>query len=192
MRIYIVGVSCVGKSTVGMLLAEKFGYDFVDFDLYVEKRFGNSIERIKNTCFNEHEYRDKVKHLLAEILNDYKDNIVIAMPPGGLFRQYLNILKKHPDVTTVALKDSAENIMKRLIFTDEDSNLIEEEIVNDDNYWRYLREVKKDIEYFRDTHKKAKIQCRINEMDAKQAADFLAKLLVETHIQPDSKMKTVN
>jgi len=187
MRIYIVGVSCVGKSTVGMLLAEKFGYDFVDFDLYVEKRFGNSVERIKNTCFNEHAYRDKVKHLLAEILNDYKDNIVIAMPPGGLFRQYLNILKKHPDVTTVALKDSAENIMKRLIFTDEDSNLIEEEIVNDDNYWRYLREVKEDIEYFRDTHKKAKIQCHINEMDAKQATDFLAKLLVEAHIQPDSE-----
>jgi len=58
MRINIVGVSCVGKSTVGMLLAEKFGYDFVDFDLYVEKRFGNSVERIKNTCFNEHAYRD--------------------------------------------------------------------------------------------------------------------------------------
>ena len=187
MRIYIVGVSCVGKSTVGMLLAEKFGFDFVDFDLYVEKRFGSSVERIKNTCFNEHAYRDKVKHLLAEILNDYKDNIVIAMPPGGLFRQYLNILKKHPDVTTVALKDSAENIMKRLIFTDEDSNLIEEEIVKDDNYWRYLREVKEDIVYFRDTHKKAKIQCHINEMDAKQAAGFLAKLLVEAHIQPDSE-----
>lgn len=44
MRIYIVGVSCVGKSTVGMLLAEKFGYDFVDFDLYVERS-----RRISNT-----------------------------------------------------------------------------------------------------------------------------------------------
>lgn len=185
MRIYIVGVSCVGKSTVGMLLAEKLAYSFVDFDLYVEKRFGNSVERIKNTCFNENAYRDKVKHLLVEILNDYIDNIVIAMPPGGLFRQYLNILKKHPDVMTVALKDSAENIIKRLIFTYEDSNLIEEEIVNDNNYRKYLREIKEDIEYFHGTHKKAKIQCRINEMGAKQAADFLAKLLVEAHIQPE-------
>ena len=187
MRIYIVGVSCVGKSTVGMLLAEKFGYDFVDFDRYVERRLGNSIERIKNTCFSEYGYRDKVKHLLAEILNDYKDNIVIAMPPGGLFRQYLNILKKHPNVMTVALKDSAENIMKRLIFTDEDSNLIEEEIIDENNYGIYLKEVKEDIEYFRDTHRKAKIQCHINGMDAKQAADYLAKLLVEGDNQPDSE-----
>ncbi len=187
MRVYIVGISCVGKTTVGMLLAEKLGYDFIDFDSFVEKRFCSSIERIKNTCFNEHAYRDKVKHLLAEILKDFRDNVVIAMPPGGLFRQYLNILKKNPDVITVTLKDSAENIMKRLVFTDIDSNLIEEEVVNADNYWRYLRAVKEDIEYFRDTHKKAKIQCRINGMDAKKAADFLAKLLAEDCNQFDSE-----
>jgi shikimate kinase len=179
MRVYIVGVSCVGKSTVGALLAEKLGYAFIDFDVYVEKRFDNSIERIKNTCFNEHEYRDKVKHLLAEILDDFKDDVVVAAPPGGLFRQYWNILKEHPDVITVALRDSAENIMKRLIFTDEDSNLIEEEVVNDDNWYRYFRDVQEDITYFRNTHKKAKIQCRINGMDAKQAADYLATLLTE-------------
>ena len=125
--------------------------------------------------------------MLAEILKDFRDNVVIAMPPGGLFRQYLNILKKNPDVITVTLKDSAENIMKRLVFTDIDSNLIEEEVVNADNYWRYLRAVKEDIEYFRDTHKKAKIQCRINGMDAKKAADFLAKLLAEDCNQFDSE-----
>lgn len=88
-------------------------------------------------------------------------------------------MKKNPDVITVALKDSAENIMKRLVFTDIDSNLIEEEVVNDDNYWEYLRDVKEDIEYFRNTHKKAKIQCRINGMDAKQAAESLVKLLAD-------------
>ena len=36
MRVYIVGISCVGKTTVGMLLAEKLGYDFIDFDSFVD------------------------------------------------------------------------------------------------------------------------------------------------------------
>ena len=38
MRIILVGVSCVGKSTIGKLLAEKLGYKFFDFDFEVEER----------------------------------------------------------------------------------------------------------------------------------------------------------
>lgn len=177
MRVYIVGISCVGKTTVGALLADKFGYDFVDFDAYVEKRLETSIERIKNTCFGEYEYRNKVSHLLGEIFNNHKDNVVISMPPGGMFRQYLDILKMNPDVVTVALKDSAENVMGRLVFTDIDSKIIEEEVVNDENYQYYLNDVKEDIKYYRATHNKAKIKCRINGMNAKEASEYLAELL---------------
>ncbi len=38
MRIILVGVACVGKSTIGKLLAEIMGYKFFDFDIEVEER----------------------------------------------------------------------------------------------------------------------------------------------------------
>ncbi|MFH1118070.1 MAG: shikimate kinase [Pseudomonadota bacterium] len=37
MNVFITGVSCVGKSTVGPKLAEELGYRFVDLDLEIEK-----------------------------------------------------------------------------------------------------------------------------------------------------------
>lgn len=54
MRIILVGVPCVGKSTIGKLLAEKLGYKFFDFDFEVEDRLGEPIARIKNRCLCEH------------------------------------------------------------------------------------------------------------------------------------------
>ena len=48
-----------------------------------------------------------------------RSDVVVAMSPGGMFREYKSLLDKpHPDVVTVWLKDSAENIFNRLIFTD--------------------------------------------------------------------------
>ncbi len=38
MRIILVGVAWVGKSTIGKLLAEIMGYKFFDFDIEVEER----------------------------------------------------------------------------------------------------------------------------------------------------------
>jgi shikimate kinase len=32
MKIFLVGVSCVGKTTIGKRLAERLGYDFFDLD----------------------------------------------------------------------------------------------------------------------------------------------------------------
>jgi shikimate kinase len=67
MRILLVGVSCVGKTTLGRKLAEKQNYSFIDFDAEVAKRMGQSISRIKKQCFNEYAYHNKVKHTVDRI-----------------------------------------------------------------------------------------------------------------------------
>jgi shikimate kinase len=39
MKIFLVGVSCVGKTTIGKRLAERLGYAFFDLDTEIEHYF---------------------------------------------------------------------------------------------------------------------------------------------------------
>ena len=100
------------------------------------------------------------------------------MTPFGLFREYMSVLEKHPDVITVWVKDRAKNIMERLTFYDEESKLIPDYDYRK-NYNHYFNEVKEDIEYFRATHKKAKIHFNINGMNALDAGEALAAQIME-------------
>jgi len=172
MRIYIVGIACVGKSTIGEVLANKFGYKFIDFDFEVERQIGEHISAIKNRHLTEDGYRNEVKHVLVNILKEYKD-VVIAMPPSGMFGQYLRILNKNSEVLTITLKDSAKNILKRLVFYDENSKIIEEDIVTDDNREAYYRDIQDDISYFYTTHRKTKMKFNMKGMDVEQSSEEL-------------------
>ena len=178
MRIYLVGVSCVGKTAAGMLLAEKTGYEFVDFDEETKKEFGKPLLALHNQFLSNKGYREYTKPLLARILDEHKDDVVIAMPPGGMFREYKTLLdKQHPDVVTVWLKDRPRNIFNRLVFTDDYDNLITEPVINADNAAYYLDDVRKDIEYFSATHKKAAVHCDIEGLDANGAAEKIIDML---------------
>lgn len=193
MRILLVGVSCVGKSTIGKMLAEKLRYKFFDFDFEVEKRMGEHISSIKNRTLafiSEHGYREEVKHILRDILLEHKDDIVIAMPPSGLFHNYYAIIKKHPDVLTIALKDKAKNIVERLTFYDDETKPIYN-VVNEDNKRLYYEDVKKDIEYFGRTYNKAKMQFNLNGMNANDSAEALIQL-IEQFIKKHNLTQSTN
>ena len=179
MRVMLVGVSCVGKSTVGKLLVAEMGYTFLDFDFYVEEQMQTSIERIKNTCFNDFAYRDLVSSLFAKLLEDNPSDLILAMPPSGLFRQYNFVRNKHhSDVIPVVLKDSAKNIFNRMVFYDIDTVLIEEEVVTVENAHFYYQEIKEDIDYFYRSYKKnAKISFSVNGKSPQESAKELAELL---------------
>lgn len=183
MRILLVGVACIGKSTIGKLLAEKFGYKFFDFDFEVEERMGEYITSIKNRTFNEHGYREEVKHILRDILLEHKDDIVIAMPPGGLSSGYSAIIKKRPDVLTIALMDNAKNIVERLTFYDDETKPIYN-VVNENNKYLYYKEVEKDLTYFGRIYKRARIQFDLNGMNANDSTEALFQR-IEQFLFPD-------
>jgi shikimate kinase len=46
MRVFLTGVSCVGKTTIGRRLAELLGMKYFDMDHEIEVFFGMSIERL--------------------------------------------------------------------------------------------------------------------------------------------------
>jgi hypothetical protein len=47
LRVSLVGVSCVGTTTIGRILADRRGWPFFDLDDEIERHFGISIERLQ-------------------------------------------------------------------------------------------------------------------------------------------------
>ena len=83
-KIYLTGVGCVGKSTVGEILARLMNYSFFDLDKEIEKFFGTSISRIKSRFLTEHSFREETSGALRELLLKTSDtSCIIALPPSG-------------------------------------------------------------------------------------------------------------
>lgn len=177
MKIIIVGVSCIGKSTVGKILADHLGYRFFDFDFEVERHFNSHITFLKQKYPRESTYRAKASVVLSKILSEQPDDFVMAMPPSGLMDHYWKIIKQDDSLVTVALWDEPENILKRITFYDDYSKPMVYEMTKERKKY-YLKEIRLDIEYFGRSYKKAKIQVAIEGRSAQQVADELWELLL--------------
>ena len=125
MRIFLTGVSCVGKTTIGKKLAPLLECPFFDLDHEIEKFFRTSIERLQNRFLTMHSFRKEASKALKNLVATQKD-FVIALPPSGLMGSYLRLVKKDSG-KTVVLRDRPENILERIAFFDIDSKSIEKE-----------------------------------------------------------------
>ncbi len=56
MKVFLVGISDVGKTTIGKELANKLGYKFFDLDKEIEGYFNKSIEQIQSQLITEYFY----------------------------------------------------------------------------------------------------------------------------------------
>lgn len=86
MRIYLIGLPGVGKSTVGKELALKLEYDFIDLDLYIEELMNKKIPDIFNE-FGEDFFRELEKKALNNMLE--KENVVVSCG-GGIIKDKFN------------------------------------------------------------------------------------------------------
>ena len=176
MRIFLVGVACIGKSTIGRHLAEKLGYVFFDFDTELEMFYGKSIPRLKAEFLTEYSFRADVgSKVLKKIIDENQaEDYVVAMSPSGLNAPYGKVIRGI-DSITIVLEDAPENILKRITFYDDDSNLIEKQLTDEERKM-YLREIKKDITYYKRPYTKADYHVDISGLDAAQSAEKLAEI----------------
>jgi len=169
MRIFLTGVGCVGKTTIGKKMAELLGIRFFDLDNEIENFFETSIERLQNRFLTTHSFRDEAAKALVDLLNRPESrDCVLALPPSGLMGGYLRAIKK-ANGTTVVVTDKPENILDRIRFFDIDSRPIEKNLTPKEKKL-YLREIKKDITYFRASYQRANLQVDISGLDPDQAA----------------------
>ena len=172
MRVFLTGVSCVGKTTVGRRLAALMGLRFFDIDREIEQFFGLSIKQLQQTYWMPHDFRKEAAKALSHILEQPESQqAVIALPPSGLMGGYLAVIKKTQGLKVVLL-DRPERILDRLVFYDEDSRPMDKRLTEEERPL-YLKEIKKDITYFKTSYKRADLQVSIEDRDVEQAAQHL-------------------
>jgi shikimate kinase len=142
LRVSLVGVSCVGTTTIGRILADRRGWPFFDLDDEIERHFGISIERLQARFLTSYDYRKESAVVLERIATANPD-CVIALPPSGLRDAFLRVVRRVPGVT-VAIHDTPENILERITFYDIDSRRIQKHLTAEVRIL-YLKEIKADI-----------------------------------------------
>jgi shikimate kinase len=167
LRVRLVGVSCVGTTTIGRLLGGRRGWPFFDLDEAIERHFGLSIERLQARFLTGYSYRKECAVVLESIATANPD-CVIALPPSGLRDAFLRVIRRVPGVT-VAVHDTPENILERITFYDIDSRPIDKHLTREERIL-YLKEIKADISYFKRSYERADLQVTITGLDPEASA----------------------
>jgi len=181
MIIYLVGISCVGKTTIGKMLAKKLSFAFFDVDEEIEKYYNKPIERIQKECYSMNGFRKKGSVVL-DVLFSKDINCIISGTPSGLKYSYLQVYKKHKSNKTlysIYIKDSFENVLDRLTFYDKDSNPINVKL-DDTKKKLYLREIKADFNFFKDSYNRADFTIDINNICLNDIPDLIIKEFQKT------------
>ena len=178
MRIFLTGVACVGKTTVGAKLGGLLGCQFFDLDREIERFFGTSVERLRKRYLTPYSFRIEASKALKEIVSRGEDgqNCVIALPPSGLMDAYWRVVKS-AKAAIVVLQDKPENILKRITFYDIDSRQIQKHLTEREKRL-YLREIKGDMTYYGRTYKRATAAVDIAGLGPDDAAHRVRDALI--------------
>ncbi len=179
MRIFLAGVSCIGKTTIGVRLAGLRGVAFFDLDHEIERFFQQPIGRIQAECLTMASYRQKAAKALKNLLvQEPSRESVIALPPSGLMGSYWKIVKTARGFVVV-LTDTPENIVERITFYDEDSRPVKRDLTSREKRL-YAAELRKDMSFFRRSYEKADFRIDIAGLGPHEAAARVNEILSQT------------
>jgi XRE family aerobic/anaerobic benzoate catabolism transcriptional regulator len=111
-RIALIGLRGAGKSTLGHMLAEDLGYQFVELSREIEKFAGCSVSEIQG-LYGMNAYRRYERRAIEETIQIYPE--VVIATPGGIVSDpaSFNLVLAH--CTTVWLQAKPEDHMQRVI-----------------------------------------------------------------------------
>lgn len=78
MKIFLIGYRCTGKTTIGKMLANRLGFDFMDTDRFIEQETDSTIKEIV-----EKQGWEKFRQLEKQTLFHTKNKKKIVISTGG-------------------------------------------------------------------------------------------------------------
>jgi shikimate kinase len=187
MRIFLAGVSCVGKTTIGARLAGLLEYRFFDLDVETERFFEISIERLRSRHLTSQDFRREASRALQHVLaGEDSYDCVIALPPSGLLGGYWKVVSATRSAIIVVLRDTPENILKRITFYDVDSRPVQKSLTDHEKR-HYLREIKRDITYFSRSFRRAHVSVDITGCSPDEASRKIKDALTPAPFKDESE-----
>lgn len=175
MKILLFGISNVGKSTIGKQLSRKLGYDFDDLDEEIKRQYGK-IDNFKSEYPFDYERHRKRGEILKEIIDKYDDNVVIAVSVIN-YSRFINGIIKNKEILAIEIQDKPENILKRLVYADEEDKIFPINISNIEEQKYYLKDIKKDITYYKKIYSKIENKFDIDGKLLEEATEDLVKFI---------------
>ncbi len=112
-KIVLIGMPGVGKSSVGLLVARKLQWDFVDVDGKIEQEEGISIaEMFTSPSYGEARFRDLERETVAELMG-LPEPLVCATGGGAIESEIVRELLRAPEVLAVWLLADLEVLLTR-------------------------------------------------------------------------------
>ncbi len=122
-NIILTGFMGTGKTTLGRLLAERLGYEFIDTDTLIEAQIGQTIAELFQTE-GEAAFRKLESKLVEELAQ--KEGLVIATG-GGLVLDPKNVAILSESGQIICLTASPEEILARVSKQQDVRPLLQEE-----------------------------------------------------------------
>lgn len=113
--VYLTGFMGSGKSTIGPIVANSLGFDFVDIDKAIERSVGKSVNTIFLESGEDH-FRTLERALITEITT--RQRLVVSLG-GGTFVDEVNFRVIRSTGIVVYLKSSPEQIYKWVYHRDD-------------------------------------------------------------------------
>lgn len=155
MKILLFGISNVGKTTIGTMLAKELGYRFYDLDEEVKEEFQMTLEEFVHT--ENLRWRDQKRGRIIKKILAKEENMVFVISPISYTDNFGKRITED-DILSIELVDTPANIFDRLFFSD-----INDTIYKDDDYKNqrrdyYMSDIKADLEWYGNVYSKIGIK----------------------------------
>lgn len=172
MNILLLGISNVGKSVTGELLASRLDYDFYDLDEETKKKLGITLEIfVSSGTLPE---RDFVRCDIINSLVSIPANKVIAVTPLSYITPIQHLFSAK-DIFAIELFDSAQNIFDRLVFSDENDNVYKDDAYKNRHKKHYLNEIQKDLDWYGSVYSSVKHKFDMDGRDPEHVTEALIR-----------------
>lgn len=141
MKILIWGIPCVGKTEVANLLAKKLNYKFFNIYNLIKEKY-ETIDKFFEKFPNDYDRFKEIEKIALDIINN-NDNFILTISLIWIEE----IVKKitNTDTISIDLIDNVENIYDRILFYDEN-----DEVMSDSKEYRdkhkeyYMNQIRND------------------------------------------------